>query len=164
MMTPVEVTIEDRKYQVGPIPAMVQFHITRRLAPAFTSALPAVFELLREGDELQPAERKLRIETVIKSLPGVAETFASMPDADAEYVVNRCLDACSVQQEAGNWARIRKDGVLMFADLSMPVMLRLAWEALSANMGGFFPTELPKGYSAAAPASPSPISATTPTR
>jgi len=60
------------------------------------------------------------------------------------------LEVCWIVQ-GQTPARIRQNGTLMFADLSLPVMLKLTYQILTENLAGFFPTELPKD-SAAAPA------------
>lgn len=139
------VEIGGRRYSIGKIPPMTQFHIARRLAPmvAGGAALIDVIDAVTRDDvPLNEAAE------VLKNLQPVAEALAKMPDADAEYVVNHCLLVVSRQEEpAGNWAPVQPQlGMMMMADMTMPDMLRLAFEVIKDQIAPFLnaqPSDLP---------------------
>jgi hypothetical protein len=141
------VTIGDTEYQIHAISAMKQFHIARRLAPVIARLFPllnisgALGAMFEDGEEGLPAlttERRQEIfRDIIAGLPDLAESFAHLSDEDSEYIINACLDACWRKQDTG-WARVRSQGVMMFNDIKLPAMMKLAFEAIRKNMGGFF--------------------------
>lgn len=149
------VKVGDTEFQIGRISALKQFHISRRLTPLLAAVIPTLGPLLmkamsEDAEQISAPEKQALINKIINSLPAIGEVLAQMPDADAEFILFACLDVCMVKQDTG-WAAVRKGGVLMFQTLDMPTMLSLTWEALKANLGSFFLTELPKGTGQAQP-------------
>lgn len=121
-----------KKYRVGRLPAMKQFHILRRLVGVM-GGLTGLASAQGAG-KLDP----------FAALEPLAEGLASMPDEDAEYVINGCLAVVELEQSAGGWSKVVQKGVLMFEDLDMPTMLFLAWKVLQHNLSDFF-GDLPQG-------------------
>ena len=80
---------------------------------------------------------------IVKRLAPLGEAIAEIPDADAEYIINACLGAVELRQDAGspggvgNWARIRVNGALMFP-LELDEMLFLTFQVVRANLSTFF--------------------------
>ncbi len=119
-------------YKAGTIPAMQQFHVARRLAPALEKLLKI------DGQKLDAAKLASGVfEGDLSPVLGpVLEAVSCLPDEDVEYVINTCLNAVDMQQSGGAWAPVRHAGVLMFP-LDMPAMLVLTYHAIRANMAGF---------------------------
>lgn len=118
-----EFEIEGRTYKVNKIDARSQFHIVRRLAPVLGQVAPAV-QGGKGGTD---------------ALPALANAIASLSDADADYVLFGLLKALSRKQDQGlGWGPVVTGTSIMYDDITMPTMLKLAWEALSFNMSGFF--------------------------
>jgi hypothetical protein len=142
-----DITIGKAAYKIGRLSTFTQLHVLRRLGPSLLSLLP-LFTGGKEPEPDAPAEEIATAEQetakkLIRSLPQLAEALYEMKDEDAEYVINRCLEVAWVVQPTGP-ARIRTNGVTMIQDLDLPTTLQLTFNVLTENLGGFFPTELPK--------------------
>lgn len=118
-----EFETEGRTYRVNKIDARSQFHIVRRLAPVLGQIAPAV-----QGGK-----------GGMDALPALADAIAKLSDDDADYVLFGLLKVISRKQDQGlGWGPVATGTVLMYDDITMPTMLKLAWQALSHNMSGFF--------------------------
>lgn len=118
-----EFETEGRTYRVNKIDARSQFHIVRRLAPVLGQVAPAVHGGKGGMD----------------ALPALADAIAKLSDEDADYVLFGLLKVISRKQDQGlGWGPVATGTMLMYEDITMPVMLKLAWQALSHNMSGFF--------------------------
>ena len=110
-------------YKVNKIPAMKQFHIVRRLLPVLSELAPAASKGTSGADVL----------------PLLSNTIAKMADEDADYCIYGLLAA--VQRNNGQglgWAPVSADRALMYSDMTMAVVLQLAWRALTHNLSDFF--------------------------
>lgn len=124
---------DGQTYRVGKIDARAQFHILRRLAPVLGELAPAL-----QGGK-----------GGIDSLPAIAGAIAKLSDTDADYCIFGLLKVVSRKQPQGlGWGPVATGELLMYDDITMAVMLKLAWEALSYNMAGFF-AGLPSGLNGA---------------
>jgi hypothetical protein len=129
-----EFEINGVQYSASKIGAREQFHIVRRLAPVLGEIIPAV----QSGD-------------TANGLPKAATAISGLSDSDADYVLFGLLQSVKRKQAQGlGWSPVSTGNQLMFEDIDMGVMLRLAWEALLYNVGGFFPVA-PSALSVAAP-------------
>ena len=118
-----ELELDGHTYRVGKLDARAQFHIVRRLAPVLGELAPA----------LQGGKGGL------DALPPIATAVAKLSDADADYCIFGLLKVVSRKQPNGlGWGPVSTDNLLMYDDIGMPQMLKLAWEVLSFNMSGFF--------------------------
>jgi hypothetical protein len=143
-----EVTVGKQAYRVGRIAPYKQFHLVRRLSPAVfalgkvaDSAKSLLAEPSKVNGEvpLLASLKDLRLGELLGTFEPVALALAQMSDADTEYVLNVCLDACQRQVSAEVWQPVRApNGKLMFDDLGMQEMLQLAFEAIKENLGNFF--------------------------
>ena len=116
-----EVEVDGHTYKIGTIDARSQFHIARRLAPIMGRIAP----LANLGGEAV--------------LPALASAVGELSDDDADYVLFGALKHVSRKQEKGlGWGPVATGNTLMYSDINMLTMLKLAWEALSFNMSGFF--------------------------
>lgn len=132
-----EFEVKGQAYRAGRLDAKRQFHVTRRLAPLLAAA----------GGSLE------QIKTDPFSLfAPLAQGIASLPDADADFVIDTCLGV--VQRKQGkSWAPVTSPGGLMFEDIGMAEMLQIVGKVLAENLGGFFGDLL--GLASAVPASDS---------
>ena len=97
----------------------------RRLAPVLGELAPA----------LQGGKGGL------DALPPIASAVAKLSDADADYCIFGLLKVVSRKQPNGlGWGPVSTENLLMYDDIGMTQMLKLAWEALTFNMSGFFAT------------------------
>lgn len=118
-----------KTYKIGKINAFEQLRIVKRLAPLM-GKLQEMSEIDFKGDQA-------------RGLAALGEAIAEIPDADAEYIINACLGAVELRQDAGspggvgNWARVRVNGALMFP-LELEEMLFLTFQVVRANLSTFF--------------------------
>ena len=128
-------TIEINKvtYRVGKLPALAQFHVSRRLGPVIAT-MGIELAQLKDG-------MKLDFSDFIPLLGPITDVMAKMSDADVNYIIFTSLGVVSRQQdEAGKkFAPITTNMSLLFEDIDMPVMLRLTVEVLRDNLQGFLP-------------------------
>ena len=118
-----ELELDGHTYRVGKLDARAQFHIVRRLAPVLGELAPA----------LQGGKGGL------DALPPIATAVAKLSDADADYCIFGLLKVVSRKQPNGlGWGPVATENLLMYDDIGMTQMLKLAWEALTFNMSGFF--------------------------
>ena len=117
-----EFELEGRTYRANKIDARTQFHIVRRLAPVLGEIAPA---LQGKGG--------------LDALPPLANAVAKLTDSDADYVIFGLLKAVVRKQDQGlGWGPVATGEQLMYDDITMPLMLKLAWQSFSFNMSGFF--------------------------
>lgn len=118
-----DIELDGHSYQLGKIDARSQFHIVRRLAPILGEIGPA----LQGGKD------------GFTALPLIAEAISKLSDVDADYCIFGLLKTVKRKQQGGlGWGPVATDGTLMYSDITMKIMLKLAWESLSFNMSGFF--------------------------
>jgi hypothetical protein len=109
-------SIDGIEYKAGKIDARKQFHIVRRLAPVMSAAAGG-------GDMLAM----------------LAGAISKLSDDDADYVLFGLLDVVTRKQENGlGYAKISTGKALMFDDISMGAMLKIAAESFKENMQDFF--------------------------
>lgn len=127
-------------YLVRKIDARAQFHIVRRLAPVMGELAGALrgksVVIPKDSPEYKDAMAKAAMEVV----PPIAEAIGKLSDSDADYVIFGLLKAVQRKQPNGlGYGPVCTDTMqLMYDDIDMPTMLKLAWKSLSFNMSGFF--------------------------
>lgn len=120
-----EFELEGRTYRASTIDARKQFHIVRRLAPVLGELAPALQGTVK-GDGLA-------------AIPPLANAIANLSDDDADYVLFGLLAVVSRKQDQGlGWGPVCAGTAIMYEDINMVTMLKLAWQAFQFNMSGFF--------------------------
>lgn len=117
-------------YQIGRLPALSQFHVTRRVAPILANMGVSVIDSLRTTGELSD-------EDMVSVMGTAAEVVAKMSDADVEYVIFTCLSVVRKKQE-DVWAAVVNGKQFMFQTMDMQLMMRLTVAVLKENLSGFF--------------------------
>lgn len=138
-----EFEVEGVMYRTGPIDAMQQLHIVRKLSPII-GRLAGLAP--KDGEKAED----MAIETV---LPALADAISGLSDETTAYVVFALLRPCSRDQGHGQgWGPVVTPGAnaLQYSDISMSGMLHIAWEALQGNLKGFF-NALPLGLKDVSP-------------
>ncbi len=117
-----EFTINDQNYRSIKLDAFKQFHLSRRLVPVI-----GALATLASADSAD-------FNAVVGPL---SSAIASMPDADCDYILKTCMAAVSIQQ--GNvWSPVMRDGVVMFEQIDLKVLLQIAAKVIQDNLAGFF--------------------------
>jgi hypothetical protein len=136
----VEREIGGIKYRIGRMDTFKQFHVARRLTPVLSGLLEALKAAGLDPAKLVKGEKPADIDPLAMVEP-LGRVIGALSDADAEYILNACLDVCLRDQTptgGSGWAKLRSGSVLMFQDISLPVMLQLAWAVVETNVSGFF--------------------------
>lgn len=118
-----------KTYRAGKLDAKKQFHVVRRLG----TLLPA----------LSGMGSNASVETALEPL---VEAMGKISDADADYILDTCMNVVERKSSAGGWSPVMASGSLMFEDIDMAGMLTIAWNVLLHNLSGFF-DGLPKDLS-----------------
>ena len=127
-----DITVGDHLYRVGRLSALTQLHVTRRLAPVIAALGVSVSELAQHGKSMSQDD------ALFGMLGPVAEVAAKMADDDVNYIINNCLAVVTRAQADGRYAPVMRGTQLMFQDIEMPTMMRLAVEVLKENLLPFF--------------------------
>ena len=119
-----EIEINGQLYRVGKMPALTQFHVSRRLAPVLAA--------------MGFSAEKFAGASIEDALGPIAQVVAKMPEDDVNYIIFAALDV--VQRKQGErYSPVRAgNGRMLFEDIDMPTMLRLTVEAVKVSLGGFF--------------------------
>lgn len=136
-----EFELEGRTYRVGKIDARAQFHIVRRLAPVLGELAGALQGRITapavESDD--EAKKAKTAKAAVEALPPIANAISRLSDSEADYVIFGLLKVVVRKQDQGlGWGPVTTGEQLMYDDINMTTMLKLAWKALSFNMSGFF--------------------------
>jgi hypothetical protein len=107
---------------------MTQFNVVRRLAPL----------LAQMGVSLQTIQTSINADLTdfLPALGPITTALAQISDEDANYIIFTSLAVVS-RQSGEKWSRITSGENLMYADIDMPIMLRLVVEVLKVNLGSF---------------------------
>ena len=132
-----EFTIGTTVYRAGKLDAFRQLHIVRRLAPC-AGKLAA---LAGGGVKLKYDANGKATDfdgDIAQALAPLSDAIAALKDEDVEYILNACLEATERKQAGGRWVPLRAGGTTMFDDLSLPVMIQIAYHTIKENLTDFF--------------------------
>lgn len=127
-MSITEIEHRGHKYRIGRLPAMEQFHITRRLTPVLSHMRPLIQRAINK-QELDQTE------AISSILAGIGE----LKDEDANYIFAKTLGV--IQREVGNsWAQVWPKGASQSSydnEFDMVDLVTLAFHSMRINMAGF---------------------------
>jgi hypothetical protein len=138
-MEPLE--INGKSYQVGKMDTFKQYHVARRLAPVALEMQKEVAKL-PEKPENAAAQAEFNEQAQVAMGVGMMRGFAQMDDANAQFVLDRCLDVIQRKDDAsGRWARVTSPaGGLMYEDIDRGAMMQLVMAVIrELNLLDFFP-------------------------
>jgi hypothetical protein len=126
-----ELEIEGNNYRIGKLNPFEQFHIVRRVAPVLVSLgeIQSKMQKIENGEEPD--------EGLFAKFGGLANIVSQMPDDDVDYVLKLCLRVAKRIDSNGNAPVLSPSGKLMYEDINMTVMLKIAFETIDENLGGF---------------------------
>lgn len=132
-----EFEIGEKKFKLSKINAFKQFHIVRRIAPILADLLPAMKDVQKVNGKKDLSEAE-KFDEFAKLAAPLMTGLSKLSDSDANLVLYGLLSSAEVKQEAGNWAKVSTDSMLMMQDLELPVLLQVAGRAFMFNLSGFF--------------------------
>ncbi|RQZ31535.1 hypothetical protein DIE14_01060 [Burkholderia sp. Bp9017] len=154
-----EIELSGKRYQIGKLNAMQQFHVSRRIAPIIPSMIPVLMKFYAEversrnaaanaalgalaaGDNAQTAEQRDvlgLVDSIAPVLQPFADALAGLKDEDAEYVFGTCLSVVE-RQHMNGWAKVwaAAQKTAMFDDMDIGSMLPLVVRVVVENLGPF---------------------------
>lgn len=130
-----------RRFKLGKINVIKQFHVTRKIMPLLGNALPAMKEIagLEKSGGIDVLNDNEKLDKIAKVLTPFIEGIGKLPDDEAEKVLISLLSSVEVfQAEHKVWAKVANDKMIMMQDLALPVLLQAAGRAFMFNLSGFF--------------------------
>ncbi|WP_175777636.1 phage tail assembly chaperone [Burkholderia anthina] len=161
-----EIELSGKRYQIGKLNAMQQFHVSRRIAPIIPSMIPVLMKFYAEversrnaaanaalgalaagedaqaaGEDAQAAEQRDvlgLVDSIAPVLQPFADALAGLKDEDAEYVFGTCLSVVE-RQHMNGWAKVwaAAQKTAMFDDMDIGSMLPLVVRVVVENLGPF---------------------------
>lgn len=127
-MNSTRIELNGQKYEIGRMPPLTQFHLSRRLAPIIASMGISIHTLQTAA--------KADITDFVPVLGPVTDMLAKMPDDEANYIIFTCLGVVR-RQQGEKFAPITTGTNMMFEDIDMVMMIRLVVEVVKGNLGSF---------------------------
>lgn len=125
-----ELEVGGKQYRIGKLDLMMQWHLSRRLAPLLASAGISL-AMLAAG-----SKKDLSVSDFAPSLGPVANVLSMMTDAQSDYIMFNCL-AVVHRRDGDRWAPLTTGDRMMYQDLDLPATLRLVVEVLKHNLQNF---------------------------
>lgn len=114
-----DVELSGCEYRIGNLPVIEQFHLARKLTPIMAGIAGK-----GEGDVLMV----------------LSEIMGEMSVEDSNFILFGLLKPVSKKLDGGiGWAPVVKGSTLMYNDILLPDLLKLAFESLQENLGSFLP-------------------------
>lgn len=133
----VEFEIDGRQFKFDKLPAMQQFHVSRKIAPLMPPLLPIFAQVKKEMNSSKGALKEL--DKIGPLLTPFAEALADMSDESSEYVFNACLGVIRYRH-GDNWIPLWNTSgrVVMVAELNdASLLLRLVARVIQDSLAPF---------------------------
>ena len=117
-----------------------QFHVARRILPVFAKIPEMVgMSLDRLLADSEGVAKNIMGNLDSIRLDVIADTLATLKDEDVNYVLNACCEAVEIKEAQGiGWARVMRDGVLMYQHVGPQEMIGFMIHVIKDNLAGFF--------------------------
>lgn len=128
----IEIQLNGQTYRLGRLNAFQQLHVSRKVGPLIPALIPAFLAISKEGVSMDGIGR------LAPMIQPFTDAFASMADADVEYVASVCLSVVQ-RQQGSTWAPVWsvQGKCLMFDDLDLGSVLPLVVRVITENLGPF---------------------------
>lgn len=133
-MVPNEFYIGGKSFTVNKLNAIQQYHVVRRMGPILSDLIPVIVKLSKEKTE---NNSDAQLEQVAEFATPIMNGLSKLSDKDAEFVLFSLL-SCVQIKDSDHWFYVSKDGMLMYKNLELPILLQLAGHAFMFNLSGFF--------------------------
>ena len=136
-----ELEIAEVHYRTGRLDAYQQLHVFRKLSPLLSGLFETIARTSQAIEGAKAANGSV-IEAEIDAFSAigpVARAFAEMPQDDLDFVLKTCLGVCTRRNQQGAWVKVSNEqGQLMFEEIDLNAMLRLANAVVQDNLSNFF--------------------------
>lgn len=148
-----EIEIGGIRYMTGRLNALEQFAIARRvgkvaagMAQTWGIIEDMIVDLRRSkgvlalanGDGTVEVEDETPpLDAIAKAAKPLAEALGEMSDDDCNYILRLCLSRVT-RFNGASWVPVMSsNGILVFEDIDMVVMLRLVWDIIEEKLRSF---------------------------
>ncbi|WP_236209011.1 phage tail assembly chaperone [Pseudomonas tohonis] len=132
-----EFELAGKNFRIGRMPAMQQFHLSRKVAPIIPTLIP-VFLKLQAGNQQDGGDTPLSgdLGGTAALLGPFADAIADMPNDAAEFVLSTTLAVVQLKQGT-NWVPIwsEQHKTTMFDDLDLGVLIQLSVRVMVVSLG-----------------------------
>ncbi len=132
-----EVEVAGRRFSVGRMPPLDQFHVMRRYSKVIDQLRRSAEEIpdSLDGESDEDAQRRVSSEIGFKLM----QAWGAVSEDEANYVLDRCLSRVRVfvdTASGGNWAQLWNAATkrLMFEDVPYEALLTLVMYAVQENL------------------------------
>lgn len=126
-------SIDGIEYRAGKVDVIKQFHLARRISPFLEAIIPLVMKV-KSGGNVES------FDALLEGYAPFAKMLSEMKDEEAEYILFGLLASVSKKQGNGlGYAKVSSGNALMFQDINVIQMTRLAYHSLMENLADFFP-------------------------
>lgn len=152
------ITISNKKYTIGRLNALDQFHVSRKIAPIIPTIIPIISEVAKgdlskvikaiEAIDLDSDDIDLKsidlsdLDGLSEALSPLMDAISAMSEADTNLVIHKTL---SVVHRDG--AVLCRGESIMFDDLDMMQILPLVIAVIRSSLGNFIQDLLTKASS-----------------
>lgn len=133
----VEFEIDGRQFRFDKLPAMQQFHVSRKISPLIPPLLPIFVQI--QKDTSSGVSVKDDLDKIAPMLQPFADGLAQMSDEASEYVFNACLGIVRYKH-GDNWIPLwsTTGKVVMVEELNDPsLLLRLVVRVIQDSLAPF---------------------------
>lgn len=143
-MSETEFEVAGHRYRASKMPAMQQFHVSRKIAPLLPALVPVFVKIAKQGgvgDDFS---------ALTALLQPLADGLANLKDEDADYVIGTCLATVKRQNAQGSFVAIWSPAAktLMSDDMTLadmfPIVIRVIQDQLGPFIQGFLTNQSPK--------------------
>lgn len=130
-----------RKFKLGKLNALRQFHVTRKLGPLLGTLLPAMKEIGPSAKNATSLSTEEQLDVVVKFAGPFFEGFAKLSNEDSEYVLFGLLEAVEIANPdgLGGWTKVSNGTMLMVQNIEFPILMQLMARSFGHNLAAFFP-------------------------
>lgn len=132
-MSEIEFEVGGRRYRASKMPAMQQFHVSRKIAPLLPALIPVFVNIAKKGGV---GEDFGALTTLLQPL---ADGLANLKDEDADFVVGTCLSTVKRENAQGSftpiWSMAAK--TLMSDDMTLADMIPIVVRVIQDQLGPF---------------------------
>jgi len=129
-----EPVIGGKKYQIGRLNAMQQFHVSRRIAPLLATMGISFATILQH--------RTIDVEQLIPVLGPVSHVLSTMSDEQTDYIFATCLSVVKRAEKGPGgkdmWAPVSAGALVQYDDINMAQMIAIVVAVLQVNLEDFF--------------------------
>lgn len=131
-----QLELDGHTYRIDAMPAMVQFHVMRKIGPVLSTLTP-VIEAMNEL-QLNDDPDLDDLAVLSQAAQPLAYALASLPDDHATYIINSAM-ACVKRRDSRLWSAAWDEASAspMYADMTPLVWLTLVFHIIKGQIQPF---------------------------